>query len=451
MNHGIMPSMSRQLERICLINPRRAAWGMTEKITQALLECHKHLRAFHSPPLSLLTIAALTPPEIEIELILEDFTTIDYSRDYDLVGITVMSHTAPRAYQIADEFKARGTYVVLGGIHVTVLPEEALLHADTAVVGEAEELWPRFLQDFQDGKPLKIYRNPEGYRVDLGLSPIPRYELLKGKESARDPSYYYNMAPLQVTRGCPHGCEFCLVSDVYGKKPRQKTIDQVRAEILSIKRHLPKHMVAFIDDNLLIDRGFARELLREVEGLRVRWVSQSDIAIGADDELLELIFRSGCLFLIIGFESLDPQNLADLNPNNWKFRQLEYYERNVRNIQEHGIVVIGSFITGLDNDDPGVFARIVDFLNRNRVTGQLSLATPLPGSRMFERLKREGRFLYPEPFWERCSFYDVLFKMKKMSKQEAEEGLIWAYRQFFSEEAIKNRAEYFKEVYKKLA
>jgi radical SAM superfamily enzyme YgiQ (UPF0313 family) len=446
-----MPAMSRQLKRICLINPKRAVWGTTEKITQALLECHKHLKAYYSPPLNLLTIAALSPPEIEVEVILEEFTPIDYSRDYDLVGITVMTQTAPRAYQIADEFKARGAHVVVGGIHATVLPEEALLHADTVIVGEAEELWPRFLQDFRDGEPLRIYRNPPGYRADLTRSPIPRYDLLKRVETMRDPRYYYNMAPVQVTRGCPHGCEFCLVSDIYGKKPRKKTIEQVRAEVLAIKHHLPKHLVAFVDDNLLIDRGFARELLKEVEGLRVRWIGQSDIAIGADDELLELMFRSGCLLLLIGFESLDPQNLDGMNANNWKLRQLEYYEKNVRNIQEHGIVVIGGFITGLDNDDAGVFARVVDFMNRNRVTGQLTLATPLPGSRMFERLKREGRFLYSEPFWERCSFFDVVHKMKKMSKQEAEDGLIWAYRQFLSDEAIKNRAEYFKEVYKKLA
>ncbi len=445
----MMPMMGRRIRRICLVNPRRAIWGTTGKIAEALRECHEHLKAFYSPPLSLLTIAALTPKEVEIDLVQEDVTPIDYDRNYDLVAITAMTQTAERAYQIAAKFKEKDTYVVLGGIHPTVLPEEALLHADTVVVGEAEELWPRFLEDFENGQARRIYRNSVGYLADLTLSPVPRYDLVKGK--LRDPLYYYNLAPVQVTRGCPHSCEFCLVTDIYGKKPRKKTLAQVRAEILSIKRYLPNHLVAFADDNLLIDRRFGEELLRELKELQIRWIGQSDIAIGAEDRLLDLMFASGCLFLIVGFESLDPQNLAGMNPNNWKLRQLDYYETNVRNIQEHGIIVIGSFITGLDNDDKGVFTRIVDFMNRTSVTGQLTLATPLPGSRFFERLKKEGRFLYPEPFWDRCSFFDVIFEMKRMSRKDAEEGFIWAYKQILSEQAFKSRAKYFKEVYNRLA
>lgn len=448
---SMMLTMSSKLKRICLIHPKRAVWSRNPTITQALQESHRHLRAYSAPPLGLLTVAALTPADIEVELILEDFAPIDYDRNYDLVGISAMTHTAQRAYQIAGEFRARGIYVVFGGIHATVVPEEASLHADTVIVGEAEELWPRFLQDFRNGEPRKIYRNPSGYRVDLGLSPVPRYDLLKGKAAQGDPDFYYNLVPVQVSRGCPHGCDFCIVTDIYGKKPRKKSIDQVRAEILSIKHYLPNHIVGFADDNIFIDRQFAKDLLLEVEKLGIRWIGQSDISIGAHDELLELIYRSGCLFLLVGFESLDPQNLTGMNPNNWKLRQLEKYEKNVRNIQEHGIIVLGSFITGLDNDDKGVFGRIVDFMNRNRITGDLTFATPLPGSRLFERIKREGRFLYPEPFWDRCTFFDVIFKMKKMSKVDAEEGITWAYQQISNEEAFKNRAAYLKEVYKRLA
>src|SRR5208283_3296330 len=152
-----------------------------------------------------------------------------------------------------------------------------------------------------------------------------------------------------------------------------------------------------------------------------------------------------------GFESLDPENLAGMNPNDWKLRQLEKYEQNVRNIQEHGIIVLGSFITGLDNDDKGVFDRVVDFMNRNKIAGDLTFATPLPGTRLFERIQKEDRFIYPVPFWDHCTFFDVVFKMRKMTKEEAEEGLARAYQQISNEKAFKSRTEYFKEVYKSLA
>jgi radical SAM superfamily enzyme YgiQ (UPF0313 family) len=331
-----------------------------------------------------------------------------------------------------------------------VLPEEVSRHADTVIVGEAEELWPRFLGDFQNGEPQKVYRNAPGYHVDLTKSPIPRYELLNERNSIRDPKYFYNWIPVQATRGCPHGCEFCLVSDIYGKRARKKTIEQIRAEILAIKRLLPNRLIGFVDDNLFVDRRFSRELLQLLEQLQVRWVAQSDIAVGADPDLLQQIYRAGCLFLFIGFESLDSENLSSMNQNRWKMRQLANYEANLHAIQESGIIVFGAFIVGLEHDDVGVFSRTVDFIDRNYLTGQITIATPLPGSRMYERLKAEGRFLYPEPFWDRCSFFDVLFRLKGMTKEEAEDGLIWAYQQIFNEKAFQKRSAYLKEIYKSL-
>ena len=447
----MLAPVHRELTRICLINPRRDVWAKTEKTTLALRECHKFLKAWYSPSLSLLTIAGLTPPAIEVEIVHEDFAPIDYTAGYDLVGITAMTQTIVRAYQIADEFRARGVYVVIGGSHATVMPQEAALHADTVVVGEAEELWPRFLQDFQNGDPLQVYRNPAGHYIDLTTSPSPRYDLLKGNQTLLDPLYFYNFVPVQASRGCPHDCEFCLVTGIYGKKPRKKTILQIRNEIAAIKRSVPNRLILFADDNLFIDRRFAKELLVTLEELKVRWIGQTDIAIGADEELLRYIYRSGCVFLLIGFESLDPQNLAGMNRNDWKLRQLPNYEAHVRSIQEHGIVVFGSFIFGLDHDDQGVFSRVVDFMNRNQMTGQLTLATPLPGSRMYERLKEEDRFLYPEPFWERCTFLDATFRPKGMTTEQLEDGFVWAYRQIFNERAFRDRSAYFKEIYKQLA
>ena len=433
-----------------MINPRRDVWAKTERITAVLKESHRFLKAWYSPPLNLLTIAALTPAGVETVLIQEDFEEVDFAIPCDLVGITAMIQNAARAYEIAAGFRARGTHVVIGGIHATVLAEEASRHADTVIVGEAEELWPQFLRDFENGDPQRVYRNAPGYHVDLAASPVPRYDLLNARNSLRDPRYYYNFVPVQVSRGCPHGCDFCLVSDIYGKRARKKTIAQVRVELLAAKKHLPNRLIGFVDDNLFIDRRFAKELLQILVELKVRWVAQTDIAVGADPDLLELMYRAGCLFLLIGFESLDCENLSGMNQNQWKLHQRANYETYVRNIHEHGIMVFGAFIAGLDNDDVGVFARTVDFMNRNHMTGQLTFATPLPGSRMYERLKAEGRFLFPEPFWDRCSFFDVLYRLKRMSKEEAEEGFIWAYQQLFNEQALLERTAYIKDIYKKL-
>ena len=163
------------------------------------------------------------------------------------------------------------------------------------------------------------------------------------------------------------------------------------------------------------------------------------------------MYRAGCLFLLIGFESLDSENLSGMNRNQWKLRQLANYETYIHNIQEHGIMVFWAFITCLDHDDASVFARTVDFMDRNHITGQITVATPFPGTRLYERLKQEGRLLYPEPFWDRCSFFDVLFHLKRMTKEEAEEGLIWAYKQVFNEKALLKRTAYIKEIYRKLA
>ncbi len=442
--------MTRPLRRICLVSPRRRVWARNERITAVLKSSHEYLKACSSPPLSLLTIAGMTPEKVEVVLVQEDFEEVDYNGAYDLVGISAMIQSADRAYEIAALFRARGVYVVIGGIHATVLPEEAAMNADTVIVGEAEGLWPQFLFDFENGEPRKIYQHPPGHCVDLTKSPLPRYDLLNARNSLRDPRYYYNFVPIQASRGCPHACDFCLVSDIYGKKNRRKSIEQIRSEILAVKKHLPNHLIGFVDDNLFIDRHFSRELLQALEELEVRWVTQSDIAVGEDPDLLQQMYHAGCLFLLIGIESLDSENLSSLNPNRWKMRQLANYESYVRNIQENGIIVFGSFIVGLDHDDSGVFAHIVDFVDRNCLTSNIFVATPLPGSRMYNRLKKEGRFLYPEPFWDRCSFYDVLFRLKGMTKEEAEDGLIWAYQQICSKKAFQRRSAYIKEVYKSL-
>lgn len=439
-----------KINHICFISPKRTIWSKTYQIKKTLEGKNKLLKPWYSPNLSILTIIGLTPSNIEISYIDEDFEAIDFDIQYDIVAISAMTQQVIRGYEIAKEFRKRGVYVVMGGIHVSVLPDEALECVDTVVIGEAENLWPQFLEEYKNNRAKKIYKQAEGDWVDLTKSPVPGYGFLKDKNYFKNPKYFFNMVPVQVSRGCPHNCEFCLVTRCYGKKFRKKTIEQVRVEITKIKENFPGKIIMFADDNLFIDRKYAKELLTTLKELRIRWVAQSDISIGEHEDLLKLAYESGGLFLLIGFESINPDNLKTINKNSWKFRQLENYSSNIEKIQKNGIIVFGSFMFGLDNDDNNVFSDVVEFMSKNNITGQLTITTPLPGSKLIERLKEEERLIEQEPFWDKCTFFDVLYTPQKMTKDQLEKGFIWAYKQIFNEKAFAERAQYLKSMYKNM-
>jgi len=441
----------RTIHRICLLNLKRYTWSKTPKIKNALDNLSSYLKAYYSPSLSLLTIAGLTPPQIEVIYIDEDFEDIDYTAGYDIVGISAMTQEALHAYEVAQKFRENGVYTVMGGIHASVMPDEASGFFDTVIIGEAEILWPKFLNDYINGNEKKLYHNEKGISIDLEHSPVPRYDLLKNKNYFKDTRYYYNMVPVQVSRGCPHDCEFCLVTSIYGKKYRKKSIDQIKQEINEIKKNLPGRIILFADDNLFVNRKFAKELLGAIKELDIRWWAQSDISIANDEELLDLIYESGGLFLLIGFESIDPENLKNMNKNAWKFKQLKDYEKNIEKIHKHGVIVFGSFIFGFDHDDTGVFEHVVKFMNTNHLTGQMTIATPLPGSRLYTKLQNENRLLYNDAFWDKCTFLDVLYQPKKMSVEELENGFIYAYNQIFNQDSFSKRSEYLKNIYKNIA
>ncbi len=232
----------------------------------------------------LLVIGALTPDDVELELIDEGIEEIDFSRGYDLVAITAVTQQASRAYEIARRFREKNIKVILGGIHATVLPDEAKLYADCVVVGEAENLWPKLLDDFRHNRLSPVYASQQ--EVDLKESPIPRYELLGGKPC--------KIVWVQATRGCPHDCSFCCASRVYGSKYRRKSIDQVINEIKKI-RQIKKHaLIGFADDNLLCDKDYSCQLLEKVVDLKIKWIGQSDISVADDNSLLKLVKKSGC-------------------------------------------------------------------------------------------------------------------------------------------------------------
>ncbi len=387
----------------------------------------------------LLVIASLTPKDIEITLIDENFDNIDYDEDFGLIGISAMTHQATRAYEIADEFRRRGIQVAIGGIHATVLPDEAKKHCDFVFIGEAEETWPVFIQDFINGNPLEFYKSER--LIDMSLTPIPSYGLLQKER--------YKVIWMQTSRGCPHDCEFCGSSRVYGYKYRHKTIHQVIDELNAIHAIWPDARINFADDNLLVDRSFSKELFRELKKLNFRWFAQSDISIANDEEFLKTLKDAGCTTLFIGFESISESSLSTINKNKWKLRQLADYSKAIEQVQSKGIGVVGAFIIGLDGDTKDTFNILIDFIINNHIyTPQITILTPLPGTRLFERLEKEGRLMNIP--WSHYTFTEVSYVPKNISPVELKNSLYEIYEKVYSKEVRNIVSRHFKKIFKEI-
>ena len=425
--------------RIALISPRGPFLGRNEKFKdffERSTEMEFYRQYWSGIGLGLLVVAALTPQGIELTLIDENIEEINLYADYDLVAITAMTQQALRAYEIAGKFRDRGIKVVLGGIHATVLPDEAKHHADSVVVGEAENSWGELLDDFASNRLRPVYTSRR--EADLAKSPIPRYELLKEKS--------YKIVWIQASRGCPHDCLFCCASRVYGFIYRQKPISQVVEEIKKVRRIQKHALLGFADDNLFSNPEYSRELLENITGLGVKWIGQSDISVAYDDSLLKLIKRSGCVVLLIGLESLNEDNLRGLDSSNWKQKQRKNYEGSIRTIQNNGIGVIGTFMVGFDNDDNSTFNRIAKFIIDNRLAGaQIASLTPFPNTQLREDLLKAGRVL--DTSWENYTFYDVNIKPNKMSCQELEKGILDVFKKVYSPDVAAGKRKYFKNIF----
>lgn len=398
-----------------------------------------HSHRLHSFSSALPVIAALTPDASQIRIVDENFEEIDFEDPFDVVGVTAMTQQATRAYQIAAEFRRRGVYVAIGGIHATVLPEEAKAHADTVFVGEAENTWPRFVQDFRAGHPKPLYR--EDGTTDLRRSPIPRYDLMR-KE-------YYTTVYIQTTRGCPHNCEFCASSTVYGSTYRRKTVEQVVREVVRAKEIWGDPMIYFADDNFMANRGFAKKLVEELVSLKIQWFASTDVTIAEDEGLLRRMYDSGCLFLFIGFESVSEAGLDAIDRHNWKLKQLWNYPQAIERIQANGIVVLGSFIVGLDSDDLSVFDTLERFIRDNHVYRfHISVLTPYPGTRLRARLAQEGRLL--DTPWANYTMWDVNFRPKRMRPEELEAGHKRLLMRLYRPEMLERERAHFRAVYRAL-
>ena len=372
---------------------------------------------FKFPPLSVLTLAASTPEDVEVSIIDENLEAIRWEVDADLIGITVMTPQAVRAYGIADEFRSRGKKVVFGGFHVSHLPEEALNHADAVVIGEGDRVWKELVKDFQKSRLKRIYKDNE--LVSLSEIKIPRRELVEEKG-------YFFTNTLQTTRGCPSQCEFCSVSSFFGRSYRTRPVRLVMEELEMLRQ---KSVFLFlVDDNLVGNRPYAKTLFQEMASLQFKWASHAPLSFVNDKELLELASQSGCMALFVGFESLIQENLSLMGKKaNLEISPIEA----VRKFHDHGIGLLASFILGYDHDTPDTFKKIIDLCHQVKIDGALfPILTPYPGTLIRERLKKARRILTDQ--WDLYDMEHVTFIPQGMSPEKLQEGFEWLNSSFLS-------------------
>jgi len=365
--------------------------------------------------LPLTTVAALTPPGHQVAICDENVEPLDLDAEIDVVGVTCMTALAPRAYEIAAAFRARGTVVVCGGFHPTLCPEEAAEHFDAVVVGDAEGAWPRLLADLSAGRLQRVYRNERP--CDLAEVPVPRREL-----TARTAEHYVTTHAVQTGRGCRHGCRYCSIAAFHGRTHRSRPLEHVLAEL----RGLPRDFM-FVDDNLIADPDYARALFAAMAPMGKRWVSQCSLKIADDPELLRLARRAGCCGLFIGIETVSQRNLEAVDKG---FNDTGRYAERLAAIRRAGIGVVAGMIVGLDSDDVGTFERTLRFLQRMRIDAlQLNILTPLPGTPLFDEMERQGRITDRE--WAHYDFRHCVLRPARMTARELQHGADWLYREFY--------------------
>jgi radical SAM superfamily enzyme YgiQ (UPF0313 family) len=416
------------------------------------------------PSLALLTLAGATPSSVDVEYVeVDDIEEHVRSPrlDFDLVALSTYTARALEAYQVADAYRALGVPVVFGGLHATVLPAEASHHADAVVVGEAETTWPQVVTDFQRcGKAgLKpFYREQQPGQFPLGHAPMPRFDLLAGvphpsgalADTATTGEIHrlgpYNRITVQTTRGCPWDCHFCAASKLYGPRYRLKPVDRVLAEIDEVRRLWKRPFIEFADDNTFVNRPWSKHLLRELADRNIRYFTETDVSVAEDDELLDLLYPSGCRQVLIGFEHPNSNSLKGLDRVNWKARQCDRYLETIDKIQSRGVSVCGCFIVGLDSDSPGTFDEIREFIDRSRLLEvQVTILTPFPGTRLYSDLERQGRLLYPGA-WDRCTLFDVNFRPRGMTVGQLEDGVMRLWQDCWNADVFARRKQHYRDL-----
>jgi len=382
------------------------------------------IKHFMVPPHSLQILSALTPPEHHVTVVDEYHRPADPALAADLIGINVWTASSSRAYELADGYRQRGIPVVLGGPHVTVCPEEALAHADAIVVGEAESVWPQVVRDAEGGRLNPIY---QGQMLSLDETPAPDW-------TPFHPNDYAVQVSLSTTRGCARQCDFCYESCRPKPNFRQRSLDKVLQEIDA----RPAPVVSFLDNDITVNQRFARELFTALISRRRHWLGMTSIEVADDEEMLDLMARSGCRTLFIGFESIVPDSLSEVHK---RCNRVEDYVRNVRRIHDRGIMVNGSFVFGFDHDDGDTFDRTVSFGIEARIeTATFTVLTPYPGTTLHKRLLAEDRIFDHD--WSHYDTTRCVFQPARMTPQELEAGYFRAYEKFYAWPAILRRCRF---------
>ncbi len=392
------------------------------------------------PSLGLLTLAGMTPPEHTCHYLeVEDIRNLDSLPDnFDLVAISSFSAQMAEGYELADRYRARRVPTVLGGLHVTAMPQEAARHADAVVVGEGESVWLDVLADAEAGRLKPIYRADGNF--DLADAPMPAFHLLDMDK--------YNRLTVQASRGCPRRCEFCASSVLLTSRYKQKPADRVLAEIDRVREMWHRPFLELADDNAFANRRYWKRLLHELRERRVRWFAETDLSIHEDGELLDLMRESGCAEVLIGLESPVEAGLAGIELKaDWKRSQLPHYMDAIQRIQAHGIRVNGCFVLGLDGHTREIFDQVYRFVEASElVEVQITLQTPFPGTPLHARLKRENRLLY-DTAWERCTLFDVNYRPAGMSVEELQDGFRQLAVRLYSDDFTKWRKDNFRRKY----
>ncbi|HSU52957.1 MAG TPA: radical SAM protein [Candidatus Dormibacteraeota bacterium] len=387
----------------------------------------KYIRTWQMEALPAATLAGLTPRDVEVRFYDDRMESIPFDQPTDLVAISVETYTAKRAYQIASEYRKRGVPVVMGGFHATLCPDEVAQHAEAVVCGEAEQLWPRVLDDARHGRLEKFYR--QNGRASLA-EVKPDRSIFRGKR-------YLPIGLVETGRGCHFKCDFCAVQTVFGATQTRRPIDRIISELQELKHQ--RKLFFFVDDNITSNLAEAKEFFRALIPLGIRWVSQSSINAAHDEEFLELLVRSGCQGVLIGFESLNPENLKDMNKS---FNTMRGgFEKALNNLRRHRVRVYGTFIFGYDRDTADSFDSTVSFAKEHALyIAAFNHLTPFPGTPLYVRLEKEGRLLY-DRWWldERYGYNRIPFQPRGMEPEALRQNCLAARREFYSWPSILRR------------
>ncbi len=367
------------------------------------------------PQLALYILQGLTPPEHEVRIIEEETEDIDLDLEYDLIGISCMTANAPRAYELCEEFRKRGKTVILGGVHPTILPDEALQYADSVVIGEAEGVWKTLLTDFQDGNLKQKYYNP-----------VPDLDKYVPKDFSRIiKKRLFKLVPIMTTRGCPYNCDFCCVTNLFGKKMRHISVENV---VRDIKESGVKNFM-FLDDNIIGHPQYAKELFKAIKPLKIKWVGQASVSLLVrDTALMQLAADSGCRALFFGIESVSEKQMETMHK---AIKEIKNLESAMKKIKKKGILIHASMVFGFDNDTREIFDETVRFLIKNKVsTVSFNILTPYPGTKTYDDMKKENRLITTD--WRHYDHNTVVFRPKNMTPYELQIGKVKARKKFYS-------------------